>query len=100
MSLAVLGNKILLKRVKFEEHNMSWRWRKSFNRGPLRTTFSKKGVGHSIGIPGLRFGRSSTGKLYMSFGIPGTGLYWQKYFGSKKNSKQKKAKNENQQGSK
>ena len=74
---------------------MSWRWRKSFTRGPYRTSLSKKGVGHSFGIPGLRFGRTATGKWYMSMGFPGTGLYWQKYFGSKKSRKKNRSKEEN-----
>ena len=58
---------------------MAWRWRKVFGRGPLRTTVSKKGVGFSFGIPGLRYGVSPDGRRYVSVGIPGTGLYWIKY---------------------
>ena len=63
---------------------MSWRWRRSMRSGPFRITFSKKGIGYSVGIPGLRVGRSPTGKKFMSQGIPGTGLYRIKYFGSKR----------------
>ncbi|HEX4119505.1 MAG TPA: DUF4236 domain-containing protein [Verrucomicrobiae bacterium] len=58
---------------------MSWRWRKVFNRGPLRTTVTTKGIGWSIGIPGLRYEISSSGRHYVSAGIPGIGLYWIKY---------------------
>lgn len=60
---------------------MGWRWRKSFGRGPLRINLSKRGIGWSLGIPGLRVGRSPSGRKYVSQSIPGTGLYWTKYFG-------------------
>lgn len=63
---------------------MGWRWRKSVGRGPLRITLSKKGVGTSIGVPGLRIGRSPDGRTYVSQGIPGTGLYRIKYSGGGK----------------
>lgn len=56
-----------------------WRFRKVFGRGPFRWTLSKRGVGWSWGIPGLRYGVSPSGQRYVSFSIPGTGLYWIKY---------------------
>ncbi len=60
---------------------MSWRWRKSYSSGPFRTTVSKKGLGWSVGIPGLlRYGVTPDGRRYISIGIPKTGLYWIKYF--------------------
>jgi len=59
---------------------MAWRWRKSKNFGPFRTTVSKKGVGTSFGFLGFRFGVSPESRKYFSFGIPGTGLYYIKYF--------------------
>jgi hypothetical protein len=62
---------------------MTWRWRKSKTIGPLRTTISKKGIGTSIGFFGFRVGVSPEGKKYWSFGIPGTGLYFLKYFKKK-----------------
>jgi len=58
---------------------MSWRWRKVFRNGPINTTVTTKGVGWSIGIRGLRYGISPTGRHYISVGIPGLGLYWTKY---------------------
>ena len=64
---------------------MAWRFRKYFSRGPLRLTLSKRGVGTSFGVPGLRFGHTPKGRLYFSLGFPGTGFYWQKFFGSGKN---------------
>lgn len=54
---------------------MAWRWRKSIGRGPFRMNLTKRGVGWSVGIPGLRYGRSPSGREYISQGIPGTGLY-------------------------
>jgi hypothetical protein len=59
---------------------MAFRWRKSFNLGPIRTTLSKKGVGTSFGFLGFRFGVSPDGRKYWSFGIPNTGLYYIKYY--------------------
>src|SRR6266498_3816837 len=60
---------------------MSWRWRKVFRSGPVTTTVSSKGVGWSIGRPGLRYGVSPTGRRYVSVGVPGLGLYLTKYLG-------------------
>ncbi len=45
------------------------------NIGPIKTTFSKNGVGSSIGFFGFRFGITAEGKKYLSFGIPNTGFY-------------------------
>ena len=59
---------------------MAWRFRKSKNLGPFRATVSKKGVGTSFGLFGFRFGVSPDGRKYWSFGIPGTGFYYIKYF--------------------
>jgi len=52
-------------------------FRKSLGKGPLRINISKSGIGWSLGIPGLRFGRSATGRKYTRAGIPGTGIGWQ-----------------------
>lgn len=59
-----------------------WRFRKIFNFGAFRTSVSKGGVGYSYGFFGLRFGVSPNGAKYISFGIPGTGLYFIKYLNS------------------
>lgn len=59
---------------------MSWRFRKTKNFGPVRTTVSKKGLGTSVGFLGFRVGVSPDGRKYFSFGIPGTGLYFIKYY--------------------
>jgi hypothetical protein len=58
---------------------MGWRWRKVVRTGPVNTTVTTKGVGWSIGVRGLRYGISPTGRRYVSVGVPGTGLYWTKY---------------------
>lgn len=60
---------------------MGWRFRRVFGAGPFRWTLSKRGVGASVGLGGVRFGVSPDGRRYVSFGLPGTGLYWIKYFG-------------------
>lgn len=57
---------------------MGFRFRKVFSSGPLRTTWTGRGMGWSIGVPGFRFGISADGKHYLSVGIPGTGLYYTK----------------------
>jgi hypothetical protein len=67
---------------------MGWRLRNTKSFGGFRTTFSKKGVGYSYGIPGSRFGISPDGRRFFSFGFPGTGFYFIKYF-KKKSEKPK-----------
>jgi hypothetical protein len=59
---------------------MSWRFRKSKSIGPFRATVSKTGLGTSVGFFGFRLGVSPNGKKYWSFGIPGTGLFYIKYY--------------------
>ncbi len=56
-----------------------FRFRKTFGRGPLRFTATKRGVGWRIGGRFAHFGVSPDGRRYVSLGIPGTGLYWIKY---------------------
>ena len=59
---------------------MSWIFRKIFRFGPFRTTLSKGGVGMSWGVPGFRVGVSANGIKYITIGIPGTGIYFTKFF--------------------
>jgi hypothetical protein len=59
---------------------MAWRYRKSKNIGPFKATISKNGVRTSFGFFGFRFGVSPDCRKYWSFGIPGTGLYYIKYY--------------------
>jgi len=56
-----------------------FRFRKMFGRGPLRFTLTKRGLGWRLGNRFVRYGVSPDGRRYISFGIPGTGLYWIKY---------------------
>jgi hypothetical protein len=72
---------------------MGWRFRKIKSFGIFRTILSKKGVGTSVGIPGLRFGINPDGRRYYSLGFPGTGLYFIKYL--KKNGEQNAATTQN-----
>ena len=58
---------------------MSWRFRRVVSKGPFRLNVSRRGAGWSVGIPGLRYGRSAGGTPYVSIGFPGLGLYWFKY---------------------
>ncbi len=60
---------------------MTWRWRKVIRGGPFRWNVSRSGVGWSVGVSG--FGRSPSGQVYVSIGLPGTGLYWIKYLRSR-----------------
>lgn len=64
---------------------MGLRFRKSIKLGKLfKLNLSKSGIGVSTGIKGLRFGVSPTGRKTFTAGIPGTGVYYQKTFGSGK----------------
>lgn len=56
---------------------MGFFFRKSIGRGPFRLNLSKSGIGWSVGVRGLRFGRSATGRNTTRVRIPGTGVRWQ-----------------------
>jgi hypothetical protein len=51
------------------------------HRCTFRMNLSRRGAGWSVGVPGVRYGRSATGAAYVSVGFPGLGLYWLKYLG-------------------
>ncbi|MCA1692376.1 MAG: DUF4236 domain-containing protein [Actinobacteria bacterium] len=55
----------------------AWQLRRSESLfgGLLRITATRKGLGTSVGIRGLRFSRSPSGKRHRTVGIPGTGLF-------------------------
>lgn len=61
---------------------MGFRFHKQFRRGPFRVSVTKKGAGVSVGSRGFRVGRSADGRYYVSVGVPGTGFYHRKTFGS------------------
>lgn len=56
---------------------MGLRYRKSVKVGPFRVNVSTSGVGWSVGGTGFRTGRSSTGRNYTRFSLPGTGLSYE-----------------------
>lgn len=62
---------------------MPWRFRKVFRIGHMRAWISRTGIGYSWGFPGFRVGVAANGRRYLSVGIPGTGLYFYKYFRSR-----------------
>ena len=53
---------------------MGFGFRKSKRFGPLRINFSKSGIGWSIGVPGVRYTKTSKGKKRITLSIPGTGI--------------------------
>ena len=59
---------------------MPWRFRKSFSLIGTRFSLSKRGLGASWRLPGVRVGVNAQGRWYVSFGIPGTGFYWIRHF--------------------
>lgn len=64
---------------------MGWNFRKSVRLGKVvRLNLSKRGVGISAGVKGLRLGVNRKG-IYTSSGIPGTGLYRRDYLSKTKN---------------
>ena len=58
---------------------MAWNFRKSASFGPLRLNFSKRGVGYSVGVRGLRFGKDARNRTYSQSSLPGTGIYNRQY---------------------
>jgi len=50
---------------------MAWFLRKSFRLGPLRLNLSKRGLGASVGMKGLRADVDASGKPYVAGGREG-----------------------------
>lgn len=65
---------------------MGLRFRKRIGLGPFRVNLSRRGAGLSFGVPGARVTKSATGRSYVTFGIPGTGLSWSKEIGGRRMS--------------
>jgi len=65
---------------------MGLRFRKIFTSGPLRSTFTGRGMGWSIGFPGLRLGLSATGGIYITVGLQGSGFCFTKFLTGRKTS--------------
>ncbi len=53
---------------------MGFRFRKSVKAGPFRMTFSKSGIGYSIGGKGFRVTKKAGGGTRTTASIPGTGI--------------------------
>lgn len=53
---------------------MPIRFRKSINFGPIRLNVSRKGLGASIGVRGIRTGIRADGSRYTETSTPGTGI--------------------------
>ena len=64
---------------------MGWNWRRSLRFGPLKVNLSKRGVGYSVGLPGIRLGTDAKGRKYQSLNVPGTGIYRRDYASSQSN---------------
>lgn len=56
---------------------MAFIFRRSVGIGPFRINLSKRGIGVSVGVRGLRTGISSTGRRSTRLSIPGTGIGYQ-----------------------
>ena len=59
---------------------MGFFFRKRIGVGPLAVNLSKSGIGLSTGLRGLRAGISSHRGIYTSANLPGTGLYYRRYY--------------------
>lgn len=55
---------------------MRLRFRRRFSIGPFHFNLCRRGVGSSVGRRGFRIGFTNRGNLYISIGIPGTGINW------------------------
>ena len=60
---------------------MGLRFRKSKKVGPFRVNISQKGVGWSVGVPGLRYTKKAGGGSRVTASVPGTGLSYVKESG-------------------
>ena len=61
---------------------MGVRFRKSVKAGPVRVTFSKSGVGYSVGGKGFRVTKKAKGGVRTTASIPGTGVSYVKDYGT------------------
>lgn len=60
---------------------MGLRFRKSKKVGPFRVNISQKGVGWSVGVPGLRYTKKAGGGSRVTASVPGTGISYVKESG-------------------
>ena len=66
---------------------MGLRFRKSKKVGPFRVNISQKGVGWSVGVPGLRYTKKAGGGSRVTASVPGTGLSYVKESSSNQRKK-------------
>src|SRR5207249_3576188 len=56
-----------------------FRKRRSLFGNLLSVNLSKSGVGLSVGVRGFRLGVSSSGRRYVTAGLPGSGIYYRHF---------------------
>jgi hypothetical protein len=61
---------------------MGWKFRKSIKLGLFRVNLSRSGIGYSVGVRGMRYGKDAKGRKYRALSIPGTGIFRRDYFPS------------------
>lgn len=66
---------------------MGFRFRKSLKTGPFRMTFSKSGVGYSVGGKGFRVTKKACGGVRTTTSIPETGVSHTEDFGKSKSAR-------------
>lgn len=60
---------------------MSFGLRRRLSFGPFRLNLSKHGLGASLGVPGLTFGKNARRSDYFRAAIPHTGIFYRASFG-------------------
>jgi len=63
-----------------------FRKRRSLFGNLLSVNLSKSGVGLSVGVRGFRLGVSSSGRRYVTAGLPGSGIYYRHFTKRGRNS--------------
>ena len=66
---------------------MGFRYRRSISVGKFfRINISTRGIGYSVGVPGMRYTRAANGSRYTTYSIPGTGLSYRQTHNGSQNS--------------
>lgn len=45
---------------------MGWYFKRTVKLGPVNLNLSRRGVGYSVGLPGLRIGKGARGRKYVT----------------------------------
>lgn len=72
---------------------MGFRFRKSVKAGPFRMTFSKSGVGYSVGGKGFRVTKKARGGIRTTANLPGTGISYTSDIGGGRKKSSRKSSN-------